>query len=340
MTSPIITTIPLGFQWPTLDPFLFCVHHNDAYPKGNAQLGPVGSLAGRQLGQDFDEKNAWKMYHGMTIPGFPQHPHRGFETVTIARRGFIDHSDSLGAAARFGQGDVQWMTAGKGIVHSEMFPLLKTEEDNPVELFQIWLNLPRKNKMAEPFFAMLWHEKTPTVTVRDERGNETVVTVIAGEFGGQKASAPPPKSWASEPHSDLAIYTVVMQPNARWTLPAATAEANRTLYFFSGKSLTINGTKVDASRAIQVHADRELVLENGDIMGELMMLQARPINEPVAQHGPFVMNTRDELVQAFRDYQQTQFGGWPWPSDDPAHPREDGRFARHIDGHVERPEKE
>ena len=206
MSSAIITTIPLGFQWPTLDPFLFCVHHNDAYPKGNEQMGPVASLAGRQMGQDFDEKNAWRMYHGKTIPGFPQHPHRGFETVTIARRGWIDHSDSLGAAARFGQGDVQWMTAGKGIVHSEMFPLVDTERDNPVELFQIWLNLPRKNKMADPFFVMLWHEDTPKVTVRDERGNETVVTVIAGQFGGQQASAPPPQSWASEPSSALAIF--------------------------------------------------------------------------------------------------------------------------------------
>jgi redox-sensitive bicupin YhaK (pirin superfamily) len=337
MSNAIITTIALDFQWPTLEPFLFCVHHDDAYPKGNAQLGPAASLEGRQLGHDFDLKNSWKMYHGRVVPGFPQHPHRGFETVTIARRGFIDHSDSLGAAARFGQGDVQWMTAGKGIVHSEMFPLLQTEQDNPVELFQIWLNLPRKHKMVEPHFSMLWHEKTPKVLLTDEHGRQTTVTVIAGEFAKQPASPPPPNSWAADPDSQVAIYTIVMQPNARWTLPAAPAEAHRTLYFFAGNSLTINGQRVGSKHAIQVVADQELVIENGDSLGELLLLQARPINEPVAQHGPFVMNTRDELMQAFRDYQRTQFGGWPWPSDDPAHPRDEGRFARRADGTIERP---
>ena len=90
------------------------------------------------------------MYHGTTVPGFPQHPHRGFETVTFVRRGFIDHSDSLGATARFGRGDVQWLTAGKGIVHCEMFPLLERDEPNPLELFQIWLNLPAARQDGRP----------------------------------------------------------------------------------------------------------------------------------------------------------------------------------------------
>ena len=100
-----------------------------------------------------------------SCPGFPQHPHRGFETVTFVRRGYIDHSDSLGATARFGRGDVQWLTAGEGIVHCEMFPLLDREHDNPVELFQIWLNLPAEDKMVEPYFTMLWGEDIPHLVV-------------------------------------------------------------------------------------------------------------------------------------------------------------------------------
>ena len=121
MNPSILSVAPLAFPWQTLDPFLFCVQHNDAYPPGNAAMGPNVPLTGRDLGQDFAGKDGWSMYHGKTVPGFPAHPHRGFETVTIVRQGHIDHSDSLGAIARFGAGDVQWLTAGKGIVHCEMF---------------------------------------------------------------------------------------------------------------------------------------------------------------------------------------------------------------------------
>src|SRR3954470_9651024 len=124
MGDLIRSVTPLGFQWVAAAPFLFCVHHDDHYPAGNAALGPAASLAGRDLGQDFAGLDGWRMYHGQRVPGFPQHPHRGFETVTVVRTGLLDHSDSLGATARYGGGDVQWLTAGGGILHSEMFPLL------------------------------------------------------------------------------------------------------------------------------------------------------------------------------------------------------------------------
>ena len=114
MNDPVLQTIPLGFQWATVDPFLFCVHHLDKYPEANEFMGPAASLAARDLGMDFAGADGWRMYHGSTVPGFPQHPHRGFETVTFVRQGYIDHSDSLGATARFGRGDVQWLTAGGG----------------------------------------------------------------------------------------------------------------------------------------------------------------------------------------------------------------------------------
>ena len=224
-SHPILSLKPLGMPWETLDPFLFCVHHDDAYPRGNAQQGPDAPLTGRQLGQDFARKDGWSMYHGMTVPGFPAHPHRGFETVTIVRRGLIDHSDSLGATARFGGGDVQWLTAGHGIVHSEMFPLLDRAQANPLELFQIWLNLPARSKMVPPHFTMLWAEQIPHGVVTDAAGRATELSCIAGNLqpdGLAAALAPPPDSWAAQPESDLAIWTLKMAPGARWTLPAAT----------------------------------------------------------------------------------------------------------------------
>jgi redox-sensitive bicupin YhaK (pirin superfamily) len=327
---------PLGFPWETPDPFLFCVHHDDAYPAGNAHMGPAGSLAGRDIGSDFAGKDGWRMYHGDVVPGFPQHPHRGFETVTIVRRGLIDHADSMGAAARYGAGDVQWLTAGKGVVHAEMFPLLNREGPNPLELFQIWLNLPSADKLAEPHFTMLWGESIPKHVARDAAGKATEVTIVAGRVGSIGAPPPPPRSWAARSDSDVAIWTVTMEPGARFTMPAASAGVNRTLYFFRGSSLRAGDRVVPARRAIELRGDVEAPLENGPDAGEMLLLQGRPIGEPVAQHGPFVMNTAAEIQQAFMDFRRTRFGGWPWPSDGPVHGRDEGRFARHADGRVER----
>jgi redox-sensitive bicupin YhaK (pirin superfamily) len=337
--SPVLSAHALGFPWQTPDPFLFCVHHDDHYPAGNEKLGPAASLAGRQLGQDFAGKDGWRMYHGRVVPGFPQHPHRGFETVTIMRSGFIDHSDSLGATARFGQGDVQWLTAGAGIVHCEMFPLLDGESPNPVELFQIWLNLPPEDKLVEPHFSMLWSGDIPRCTFSDEAGRRTEVTVVAGTLGGERAPAPPPHSWAARADSDVAIWCIRMDPGARWTLPAASGgpKSARTLYFFAGSSLAVAGETADQHAALSLRPDADVPLEAGAERCELLLLQGRPIAEPVVQYGPFVMNSRAEIERAILDYRRTGYGGWPWPVDDPVHPRDAGRFAKHADGRVEHP---
>jgi redox-sensitive bicupin YhaK (pirin superfamily) len=337
--SAVLETVPLGFPWQTVDPFLFCVHHDDAYPAGNEKFGPQASLAGRNLGNDFTVKDGFRMYHGEVVPGFPQHPHRGFETVTLARRGYIDHSDSLGAAARFGKGDAQWLTAGGGIVHSEMFPLLDQNGPNPVELFQIWLNLPGEDKLAKPHFSMLWSGDIPRHVFRDGAGRAIEVTTVAGELAGKVPPAPPPKSWAARPDTDVAIWTLKLEAGATWTIPKARhPEAIRVLYFFAGPSLKIDDRLLTTHSAAVVKSDVELTIEAGPDACEVLMLQGVPIGEPVAQHGPFVMNTREEIMQAFSDYQRTRFGGWPWPADDPVHGADPARFARHIDGRVEKAE--
>jgi redox-sensitive bicupin YhaK (pirin superfamily) len=332
----VLATEPLGFQWPVLDPFLFCVHHDDPYPAGNLQLGPAASLAGRNLGQDFDPKNGWRMYHGQVVPGFPSHPHRGFETVTVVRRGLVDHSDSLGAAARYGQGDVQWLTAGRGIMHAEMFPLLDRQADNPLELFQIWLNLPASSKFVDPHFSMLWKSAIPRRTLRDSSGKQSELCVIAGQYADLSPLAPPPDSWASRESSHVAIWTLKLDAGARFRLPPAPAGTNRKLYFFRGASLKIGDFELGSSSAAELEPTAEVLLENGPLAGELLLLQGRPIGEPVVQSGPFVMNTRAEIQQAYQDFRATRFGGWPWSSDDPVHGTDSAHFARHPDGRTER----
>jgi redox-sensitive bicupin YhaK (pirin superfamily) len=331
----VLAVTPLGFPWATADPFLFCVHHDDAYPRGNERMGPDASLAGRNIGQDFEGKDGWRMYHGDVVPGFPRHPHRGFETVTIVRRGFIDHADSLGATARFGSGDVQWLTAGQGIVHSEMFPLRERAGPNPVELFQIWLNLPAADKMAEPHFAMFWNHEIPRVPA--EHGDGVEVTVIAGALAGRKPPSPPPRSWAAREDTDVAIWVIRLAAGTSLELPPAQPGSNRRLYFFSGSGLRMAGEAIPGHSSVDVQADAAVTLAAGHDEAQILLLQGRPIAEPVAQYGPFVMNTRAEVQQAFSDYQRTQFGGWPWPVSDPVHGSTEGRFARHADGRVERP---
>ena len=332
---PVIETKAMGFAWETLDPFLFCVHHEDKFPKGNAQMGPAVSLQGRSLGDDFIIKDGFRMYHGKKVPGFPGHPHRGFETVTIVREGIVDHADSLGASGRYGEGDVQWMTAGKGVQHSEMFPLLKSDADNPMELFQIWLNLPKKNKMVEPHFKMLWGSKIPKYTHRDAQGNSTTVEVIAGKLPGHVAPAPPPDSWAADPANEVAILNMRLEPNATFTLPKASPGVNRVLYFYMGQQVAFSGQAIQPYHSVVVHADMDIEIANGAAETRILLLQGKPIGEPVIQYGPFVMNTKQEIQQAFEDYHATQFGGWPWDRYDKVHDRTADRFARHADGTFE-----
>jgi quercetin 2,3-dioxygenase len=334
--SAVVQTVELGMQWPTLDPFLFCVHHVDLYPAANERQGPAASLAGRTLGQDFEGIDGWRMYHGQVVPGFPAHPHRGFETVTYVRQGLIDHADSMGAAARYGRGDVQWLTAGSGIQHAEMFPLLDRDGPNTAELFQIWLNLPAADKMVEPHFSMFWDSDVPRVVA-----DGVTVTVVAGRLGEVAAPTPPPASWASRIEADVAIWHLVIEPGAAWTLPAAVSDdANRVLYVFEGAEVDVDGTQVSAPKGVVVDPSAEVPLRvaaNAEGPTEILMLQGRPLGEPVAQYGPFVMNTRAEIQQAFEDYQRTRFGGWPWDRDDPVHGLDDARFARHADGRVDAP---
>lgn len=343
MASAILSTEPLGFPWRTVDPFLLCVHHDDRYPKANGRYGPAASLAGHRLGQDFFSDDGWRMYHGSTVPGFPPHPHRGFETVTIVRRGWIDHSDSLGEATRYGAGDVQWLTAGRGVVHAEMFPLLDTTAPNPLELFQIWLNLPARRKFAAPHFTMFWSQDVPRLATINASGARAEIVCIAGRLVDRSAllqpPSPPPDSWAASLDNDVAIWTVALDPEARWALPPSrTSDTRRSLYFFAGDTVSIDAQPVEAHAALELAAGAPVELANrGNARAEFLLLQGRPIGEPVVQRGPFVMNTEREVREAFADYQRTQFGGWPWPDAEPVHGPQQTRLVGHCEGDLENP---
>lgn len=335
MTSAILSIERLtGIPWKTLDPFLFCAFHRDQY---GASYGTDDSheglgvdpkaLKGRDVGSDFSGKQGWSMYHGEQVPGFPVHPHYGFETITIVNEGLVDHSDSWGATARYGQGDVQWLTTGSGICHAEMFPLVNHDKPNPQELFQLWLNLPKAKKKSTPHFAMAWADEQPKKSFGEEQGKQAHVRLVGGKYWGLTSVPPPPDSYGSDPTSELVVATIKMELGSTLTLPrASSTEINRALYFYRGTKLMVDGKFLEEPMVIiKLAGDKDVEIQ---ALGsaELLYLQARPLNEPVIQHGPFVTNSREELMQVMLDYQRTQFGGWKWGRNDPVHPRDKGRF--------------
>lgn len=335
--NQILKIEKLDFMWGTENPFLFCAHHNDAYPKGNDQLGPPASaLLGRNIGNDFQIKDGWRMYHGDKVPGFPAHPHRGFETVTIVLEGFVDHSDSHGASGRYGNGDVQWMTAGSGLQHAEMFPLVHKDKENPLHLFQVWLNLPKKDKFTEPHYKMLWGEDIPVVETVDSNGKKSSVRIIAGKYNETKSLDPAPESWANDENNNVNIWIIRMEPNAIFKIPSLSSTITRNLYYYYGETINIEGTEISSSNRVKLQGDETIVIKNGAGESHLFLLEGEPINEPVAVYGPFVMNTMEEIREAYADYKETGFGGWPWERKDPVHSSEAVRFAKYSDGTMEK----
>ena len=323
---------PLRAPFETPDPFLMAVYHKDAYPAGDGKM----QAPRRGNGADFSGQGGYSMYHGDRVPGFPQHPHRGFETITATLQGYIDHTDSQGWSGRYGEGDLQWMTAGRGVVHGEMFPLLHSDRPNPTRFFQIWLNLPPEHKMVPPAFVMHWASQI--ATVRHE-SNASVI-VWAGELLGATPLAPPPDSWAARPEHAVAVWFVSLPAGGSTiTLPAVNTtlvgDVNRAIYVLEGEEMTVGGEPLRGRSTCRLDPTKSAVLRGPAGINaptvEALVLQGRPIGAPVAQRGPFVMNTQAEIKQAYADYQRTQFGGWPWPENAMVFPASKGRFAS-VDG--------
>lgn len=310
-----LDSFPLqGMHYQTFDPFLFCAFHHDHYPPSDGAYGvPRHHLRGREVGSDFSQRDGWSMYHGTSVPGFPAHPHRGFETVTVVVQGKVDHADSNGNTVRYGDGDVQWMTAGRGLQHSEMFPLMNKQSTNELVLFQIWLNLPKKSKMVAPQYVVFPSAEIPKTTSPCSQ-----VTVIAGAWHDTTPSwLPPVDSWGYEQGNEVGVWLLETTEACEISLPATMyTDTQRTMYLYDNNGMVwFDDVQVLGTRGVRLPAGKAMAFKTAGAT-KALILQGRPIGEPVAQRGPMVMNTHQELQQAFTDYQRTQFGGWPWPRHD------------------------
>jgi redox-sensitive bicupin YhaK (pirin superfamily) len=229
--------------------------------------------------------------------GAPDHPHRGFETVTYVLEGEMEHEDSAGHRGRLGPGDVQWMTAGAGIVHSEMPSQRIREQGGRVHGFQVWVNLPRRDKLIRPRYQEYSREKLPQAKTADGKAQ---VRVIAGEALGARA--------VIETRTPIVFQDWTLRPGADVTIPFA-SDLQMLAYVFEGSARTgPNGTALEEGQLAILGAGDSVRLSGAGGPGRLLLLGGIPLREPVARYGPFVMNTRAELVQAVEDYQSGKMG--------------------------------
>lgn len=226
------------------------------------------------------------------IAGFPDHPHRGFETVTYMLAGAMEHADNQGNSGLLGPGSVQWMTAGRGIVHSEM----PRQDDGLMWGFQLWVNLPASEKMTSPRYQDIPADDIPTV----EPGPGVTVKVIAGRFGDATG---PVEAVATAP-----LYLDVrLADGADIEIPVAEGH-NAFIYVYGGDvQVTADETRRISRGEIALLSDGTAVHLKACDSPRFLLVAGRPINEPVARYGPFVMNSEDELRQAFADYQAGRF---------------------------------
>ncbi|WP_447777638.1 pirin family protein [Variovorax boronicumulans] len=231
--------------------------------------------------------------------GVGQHPHRGFETVTIVYKGEVSHRDSTGQGGTIGPGDVQWMTAGAGILHEEFHSEAFTRDGGELAMVQLWVNLPAKDKMATPGYQAIVDAQIPSVPLPEGAGS---VRVIAGDYLGNKGPA--------HTFTPIDVWDLRLNQGAQVTLPVPEGHAAAVVVLRG--TVQVNGETVvrDAQMVLLDRAGDAVTIDaNNDAV--VLLLSGEPIDEPIVGHGPFVMNTRDEIVQAMKDFGSGKFGQMP-----------------------------
>lgn len=183
---------------------------------------------------------------------------------------------------------------------------------------------------------MLWAEDIPEIQSVNLNGRKATVRLIAGSMQGKDSLEPSKASWARDKNHHVGIYLIHMEPEESLSLASISGTMNRNLYYYEGDTIEIDHTMIPLSHRIKLVGNQKITITNGSKESYILLLEGEPIQEPVVQYGPFVMNTKQEIHETLREYQHTQFGGWSWGRPDPVHERNDGRFARYSDGTIEK----
>ena len=231
--------------------------------------------------------------------GVGAHPHRGFETVTVAYQGELEHRDSSGAGGKIGPGDVQWMTAAGGIIHEEFHSRDFARNGGTLQMAQLWVNLPAKDKDAKPGYQTLLNAQIPNVSLPQQAGS---VRVIAGEYDGQKGPA----------HTFTPINLWDVRLRAGGSVEFPLPEGHTTALLIVNGAVTVNGEReADEGDLAIFHRSGDGIALRATKDSTLLLMAGEPINEPIVGSGPFVMNTREQIAQAFNDFQTGRMGKIP-----------------------------
>jgi redox-sensitive bicupin YhaK (pirin superfamily) len=228
--------------------------------------------------------------------GVGEHPHRGFETVTIVYEGMVAHRDSVGNAGVIGPGDVQWMTAASGIVHEEFHEKEFAKKGGTLHAIQLWVNLPKASKMSAPGYQTILNAAIPAV---DLEGGAGQLRVIAGSFLGHKGPA--------HTFTPIQLYDIRLNAGHRVQLGMPTGH-NTSIFVLQGRASVNGSRKAGEAELIVCKRDGSQVTVEAQEESRLLVMSGEPIEEPIARYGPFVMNTREELIQAAQDYQTGKMG--------------------------------
>lgn len=318
-------------HWDCEDPFIFATHHYDLYPKGNTQQAPpYEEIRRRSLGHDYDKLFGYRMYDGKVSPGFPLHPHWGYETFSVASKGYVDHFDNRGNQGRYGYGDMQWVSAGSLYCHDEIYPLAFMDRDNPVLLTQIHVNLPLEKKGTEPVVRTVWMEDIPAV-----KGEGWTASVYCGEFADVKGVPANPVSWAADPSHHVSIVKLDMEPGASVEV-GPTEAAHRNVYVTDGKA-TVEGEEFPHDTRLKMDTSATFTITMGKEPCEVWILEGDPIGEKQAAFGPAVLGSLDEVRKANRYVNEHIMDGWCWDYVNEKQDLGTERFFQAADGTVSAP---
>ncbi|MEN3940786.1 pirin family protein [Prosthecobacter sp. SYSU 5D2] len=228
--------------------------------------------------------------------GVGAHPHKGFETVTIAYQGELEHRDSSGGGGKIGPGDVQWMTAGKGIIHEEFHSEEFTRQGGTLQMVQLWVNLRAKDKGTPPRYQTLLKADIPSVALPDDAGS---LRVIAGEFDGHAGSA--------QTFSPIQLWDVTLGAGKTVTLPVPDGHTT-ALLLLAGELLVNDEGQAREADLVMFKRQGDRVVIHARAEARLLVMDGEPLNEPVVGHGPFVMNTMEEIQAAFEEFERGEMG--------------------------------